>query len=221
MKIIGLAIIVCLTIIEICFYYHNQNEQFKNKLEEEKKEKKTAEEKKKQIHNNIKPIQNSLLNKIELVKEEQNDDILPWYKIRKLENGFNEYILKVNNVNEKKLLEWKELTRNLKYDKINKKISYTTQQEGEALAVVNLVLSNLNNDIDIKEILDNNLLSISIKKAINHKLVSTKLKELINIANNKEPSDEFDFDIDTYNIDIELSKDEPFQPYIGKEYSLL
>ena len=138
MKIIGFAIIVCLLIIEIMFYYHNQKEQFKNKLEQEKKDKET----KKKTPNEIKPMENSLLSKIDKLQE-NNENIKPWYQIRDLENGFNEYILKLNNFNENKLIQRKELIKNLKYDRNNKKISYSTQQEGEALAIVNLILSNL------------------------------------------------------------------------------
>ena len=217
MKIIGYAIIVCLLIIEIIFYYHNQKEEFKNKLKKEKEE-----ENKNTTPNEIKPMENSLLSKLDKLQE-NNDNIKPWYKIRDLNNSFNEYILKLNNFNESKLVQWKELIKNLKYDKINKKISYTTQQEGEALAITNLILSNLNNDIELKEILDNNLLQISIKKATNYKLVAKKLRELIESANSKEIEESFDFDVDTYNIDQNNShnKQDPFQPYIGKEYSLL
>jgi hypothetical protein len=111
MKIIGFAIIVCLLIIELIFYYHNKNEKFKNKIEDDKNKK----EEKKSTPNEIKPIQNNLLNKIENLKEESNDNIKPWYKIRKLENGSNEYILKVNNFNENKLIKWKELITNFNY----------------------------------------------------------------------------------------------------------
>ena len=217
MKIIGFTIIVCLLIIELIFYYHNKNEKFKNKIEDDKNKK----EEKKSTPNEIKPIQNNLLNKIENLKEESNDNIKPWYEIRKLENGSNEYILKVNNFNENKLIKWKELITNFNYDNTNNKISYITNQEGEALAIINLVLSNLNNDIELKEILDNNLLQISIKKAINHKLVLKKLKDLIESSNNKEINEDFEYNIDTYNIDNSLNNQDMIEPYIGKEYSLL
>jgi hypothetical protein len=251
MKIIGYTIIICLLVIEIIFYYHNKNENFKNEL----KKKEVDKEKKEKLDNKktpnyVNPIENNLLyNKInsedinskDINSEDINSkdinskdinskdinskdinskDIKPWNKISQLNNDFTKYILKINNFNENKLIEWKKIIKNLNYDKNNKNISYITQHEGEALAIANLILSNLNNDIKLEEILDNNLLQISIKKAVNHKLVSSKLRELIETSNNKEINETFDFDIDTYDIEQE-SKTNKITPYLGKEYSLI
>jgi hypothetical protein len=55
-----------------------------------------------------------------------------------------------------------------------------TSSEEEALVITNLIISYINGDITIEEILSRNMIKTSINKAKKIKLVSVKLTELIN-----------------------------------------
>lgn len=228
MKIVGYTIIIVLLMLEIIFYYYNKNETFKNEqIEKKHKEKKKT----KLVNEKFTSFKNEEI-------EEYNEDIRPWNKVVKVDDEYSKYFIKINNFNENKFLEWKELIKYLDYDVMTKNIIYKTKYEAEALAVINLIISNMNNDIEINDILNNNLLEISIRKAMSLKLVCTKLRDLIESSNkSKNNSDSFDYDIDTFDINEKSDMlnnynknlfdnkpipkiDNNIQPYMGKEYSL-
>lgn len=224
MKVIGYSIITILLILEIVFFYYNKNETFKNN-------------KKKEDQNKKKSFVNQSFTELDI--DTNSDAIKPWNKILKVNEDYNKYIINIKNFNENKYMQWKELLENLDYNYISKKLSYTSKYEGEALAIINLLISHMNNDIEFEEIFDNNLLEKSIKKAMSNKLVCKKLKELIESSNVElENIDDFDYDVDTFDINDKanmlntfnknLFEEKPLQmfnnniqPYIGKEFSLL
>ena len=67
--------------------------------------------------------------------------------------------------------------------------------------IVNLIISNMNNDIKMDEIIDNKLITVSIQKAKTHKLVCNKLKELI-LENNRSLEDKQYESSIRYNTDF-------------------
>ena len=80
-------------------------------------------------------------------------------------------------------IEWKLIINKNKviidYDIDNNYLIVKTKSEEEALSIVNLFISNLNNEIELIDIIENNLINISKRKATSHKLVKIKLIELI------------------------------------------
>jgi hypothetical protein len=188
-------IIILLLILEFYFNYFIKKQ--KNKLEEnyEEDEKETFEN----IEGSIEIEQFESVQSEEDVIQFKNPN--PWCKISINKNDYTKYYIKMNNFDEKIFLEWKKLIDSLDYDVESKELILETKEEHEALALVNLIISNMNNNIDINEIIDKKLITISIQKAKSHKLVCNKLKELI-LENNKVPYErEYDSTI-RYNSDI-------------------
>ena len=163
----------------------------------------------------------------------------PWCKIMVGDNT-TKYFIKINNFQENKFIEWKKIIENLDYDIKNKELILETTEEAEALALVNLIISTMNDDISLEDVLNNKLISISIRKAKSHKLVCNKLIELIKEnnspkRNNIESLDSsVEYSVDTDNS-IPLIQTPPQsnlnnakanylsmepQPYAGTEYSL-
>jgi hypothetical protein len=176
LTITGISIVLVIIMIEIYLnYFYKEN--FKIDIE----------------------IKQPIINKEIIEFNEPN----PWNKI--IINSLtqkNIYHIKLNNFDGDKFIEWKNILNNIDYNVSTKELSIETKEESEALACVNLIISNMNNDININEILNKNLLKISIKKAKNHKLVSNKLIELIKENNNslEEINDEMEYNIDTVEL---------------------
>lgn len=109
----------------------------------------------------------------------------PWNKID-IRNSNKKYYIKINNINKyiDKIIIWKQLPF-IKNDMIDMDIEkdyliIKTSSEEEALVITNLIISYINGDITIDEILEKNIIKTSINKAKKIKLVSVKLTELIN-----------------------------------------
>lgn len=235
---IGITIILLLLLLEGYFYLYKSKDNFTNI----KKEKETNETKLTGLTKTEgSPIvDDNVLDVIEF--EEQN----PWYKAIIGKNDYTKYFIKIKNFDNEKFIEWKALVKNLDYDVDSKSLIITTDTEGEALAVINLIISNMNRDITLSEIIEKDLIKISIKKAKSHKLVCNKLIELIK-NNNKEMSNntQIDYIMDTANmpkimhiqnnenqllnnVNKNIFGDEPIekydsyiQPYGGSEFSLI
>jgi hypothetical protein len=115
--------------------------------------------------------------------EQLNPD--PWVKIEELEH-INKYYIYIKKINKHldKILIWKQLPsiRNdlIDVDLNNNYLILKTQNEEEALVICNLILSYINNDISINDVLSRNLINSSITKAKKYNLVNSKLTELIN-----------------------------------------
>lgn len=93
------------------------------------------------------------------------------------------YIKIINNNIMPVFIEWKLIINKNKviidYDIDNNYLIVKTKSEEEALSIVNLFISNLNNEIELTDIIENNLINISKRKATSHKLVKIKIIELI------------------------------------------
>ena len=135
-----------------------------------------------------------IINKPSENNIDENNINEPWDKIKKYNNSVKYYI-KINNINKKKINDWNNIIKyNIDIDTNKKYIIILSDTEEEALAIANLFLSYINNEIDLDEIVDNNLIELSIRKAKTHSLVKIKLKELI-----KEGVKEYNSNIDNLN----------------------
>jgi len=119
-----------------------------------------------------KPSINNEYNSIHYIKDPN-----PWIKIVN-DDLYTKYYIKINNFNAIKFIEWNKITNKLKYDKDNNNLIIRTKTEEEALALTNLFISNMNNDIELNEIIENNLINLSKSKASN-KLVKRKIIDFI------------------------------------------
>ena len=108
----------------------------------------------------------------------------PWDKIKKKTN-YNIYYIRINIFNDDNYIKWKNITNKIDYNINNKYLIIKTPNMEEALAITNLYICCLNNEIDINEILDNDLIQLSTQKAMANNLVSLKLIELIKEGQNK------------------------------------
>jgi len=125
----------------------------------------------------------------------------PWDKIKK-KSKYNVYYIKLNYFNDDNFIKWKNITKKIDYDIDNKYFIIKTNNEAEALAITNLYVCCLNNEMDTNEIVENDLISLSTHKAKTNKLVSTKLIELIKEGQSKINNTEtfINDSIDTNNI---------------------
>lgn len=144
----------------------------------------------------------------------------PWCKISINNNDYTKYYIKLNNFNENKYLEWKKLIDSLDYDVKTKELILETEEESEALALVNLIISNMNGDIELDDILENRLISVSIQKAKTHKLVCNKLKELIldnnSKSTNKKFTDKLNYTTDMNDYDSNMEDETIVENYINQ-----
>jgi len=86
----------------------------------------------------------------------------------------------LNHTISKQLLdEWNKIIPNLGFNDRDKHLMITTSDEESALAVINLVLSTVHDELTIKEIIESNLIDISVAKIKAHPLVRTKILEQI------------------------------------------
>jgi hypothetical protein len=123
----------------------------------------------------------------------------PWSKVVTTPEGKKYFYTKLNKFNEKLYMEWKEIIENLDYDISTKELIIESRDEPRALAILNLIISNMKGNITISEIFENDLMNKSIIKARKHKVVSKKLLELI-----KENNEQFTGIVnneDTYSQD--------------------
>lgn len=123
----------------------------------------------------------------------------PWSKVVTTPDGKKYFYTKINKFNEKLYMEWKDIIDNLDYDISTKELIIESRDEPRALAILNLIISNMKGNITISEIFENDLMNKSIIKARKHKVVSKKLLELI-----KENNEEFTGIVnneDTYSKD--------------------
>lgn len=109
----------------------------------------------------------------------------PWSKIITDIDGKKYFFVVLNFFNERKYMDWKDVIPELDYDIDTKELVIESKDEPRALAILNLLISNMKGDISIKDIFKNDLMNKSIIKARKHKMVSQKLLQLIK-ENNKE-----------------------------------
>ena len=113
------------------------------------------------------------------VEQIENEIYTPWIKVKNYDN-YTKYYIKINNIDKKKLEEWEGLNDiNIKYNFTQKCLIIKCLTEEEALAIVNLFISNMCNEIEMNEIIENDMINVSYKKAKKYKMVKNKLIELI------------------------------------------
>lgn len=141
----------------------------------------------------------------------------PWDKID-VDKDKHKYYIKINNFDENKFLEWKKLPIKIDYDVDNKYLIIKTKSEENALAIANLFISCMNNEIDFQYIVDNDMINISRLKAKTYKMVKKKLIELIKEGSQRSPEittgEHFDTNEINYNIDNNLMVEHYAQPII-------
>lgn len=137
----------------------------------------------------------------------------PWVSII-LSNNFNEYHCHIPFFHELKYSAWQDILIN-NIDRENKTIKIRCTTEEEALAILNLIISNFLGDLELEEIIKSKLLSVSIKKATRFKPVAHKLRELINNNLQKSSKSTPDYFNDSSNSNSSLLG------YGGPEYLFL
>jgi len=114
-------------------------------------------------------------------KEIVFDKMNPWSKLV-VRNGtefpYNYYIpVKIPSLND--FQNWKDMVPNLDFNPRSGELIIPSKDEGSALALANLIIANLHDQISLNEIVDTHLIQISVAKAQAHELVRNKLREQI------------------------------------------
>ena len=108
----------------------------------------------------------------------------PWTKIY-VGNNINKYYLKIKNINKylDNIVAWKQLpfirTDMIDVDVENEFLIIKSNNEREALVISNLIISNLNNELTIDDIVAKDLINTSLAKAEKYIIVVNKLREFI------------------------------------------
>lgn len=133
------------------------------------------------------------IKNINIIKEDMTENTInfiqpnPWTKIVTKKDNKKLYSANIKKFNENLFVEWRNIIENLDYDVTTKEIIIESRDEPRALAILNLIISNMKGDITISEIFENDLMNKSILKARKHKVVAKKLLDLIkenNTTNN-------------------------------------
>lgn len=114
-------------------------------------------------------------------KEIVFDKMNPWSKVI-IRNGtefpYNYHIpVTISSLND--FQNWKDLVPNLNFNPRSGELIIPSKDEGSALALTNLIIANLHDQISIKEIVEKQLIQVSVAKAQAHELVRNKLREQI------------------------------------------
>ena len=92
---------------------------------------------------------------------------------------------------------WKQIIPNLDFNSKTGELIIPSKDEGSALAIVNLIVSNFQGQLSIENILEKNLIQISIAKAQQYDMVRNKLREqIIETVQGKNIIDKTDFEQD-------------------------
>ena len=105
----------------------------------------------------------------------------PWTRVD-IVNGdefpFRYYIkIKISSLNEYQ--NWKQLVPNLDFNANTGELIIPSKDEGSALALANLIIAQLQDQISLQDIINKNLLQISVAKAQAHEVIRTKLRDQI------------------------------------------
>lgn len=105
----------------------------------------------------------------------------PWIKVVVNENSkykYNHYIrVKIHNIHSYN--KWLDMLDNIVVDNKNNIIVISTHDEPSALAIINIILINILNQITFEHILNKNLINISINKCQNSVTVQNKIRQQI------------------------------------------
>ena len=137
---------------------------------------------------NKEPIPNDSVkyNTSTLLPQNENKEIVfdkmnPWSKVI-IRNGtefpYNYYIpVTIPSLND--FQNWKNIVPNLDFNPQSGELIVPSKDEGSALALTNLIIANLHDQLTIDEIINKQLIQISVAKAQAHELVRNKLREQI------------------------------------------
>ena len=169
------------------------------------------------------PISNDIQKLVEIYGEPTNvsDNIYswdymsqtPWNKIIYKQNSDFPYYYfitaAINNLNE--FERWKNILPNLEFDPKRKSLVFNTKDEGTALAVANIVLSNLQGKLSFEDILNKKLIPISINRTTHHDMIKHKIREQLTELVNKDwnsnkPSENLDYQEDIASTQTETNE---------------
>jgi hypothetical protein len=148
----------------------------------------------------------------EIIQEEHYDKDNIWSRIIVDKSSDYPYLyhIKVAIPSLNDLQNWIKIIPNLNFSPHTGELIIPSKDEGSALAVANLIIANLNNNISMSDIINKQLLQISIAKAQSHDLVRTKLKEQIktnlNIKASSDASKVPNFEMDLANKNNMVNK---------------
>ena len=223
-KICIIIIFILLSYQSYCdiFNIHSNNKEEtnnKNKTPTENKKDDLEKEEKKQIekfdnmyNNSLSEFEDFSYGKPHTIKSNENgqyyywefNDPLPWSKIVYNPNSnynYNYYI--ILEIKSNKLFNvWKKIIPNLKYN--NNELIIPSNDEEGALTLANLIINNLQNNLEMKDIINNNMIQKSIYKAKKYKIIKNKLKnqicELLYGFKNDNSRKEYTNDLAFHNI---------------------
>lgn len=121
-----------------------------------------------------------------------------------------------------KLKKWKNVIPNLEYK--NNILYLPSKDEESSLALLNLILSNLNDELLFEEIINNNLIPISVNKIKSHQLIKNKILEQIMEKVSTETdvnSADYATDLADTDNDLKTTKVEDIDAYGGGEFTFL
>lgn len=105
----------------------------------------------------------------------------PWSSIKRYPNEEYEYHfrfkVRIPSLND--LENWKQIVPNIDFDPKTGEIIIPSKDEGSALALANLMVSNFFGQLSLDEILTKNLIQVSVTKAQSYEIVRNKLREQI------------------------------------------
>lgn len=131
---------------------------------------------------------------------------LPWDKIKETKDQ-NYYYINIKKFDEKKYMEWKDLISDIEYDISKKLLKIPSKDEERAISIVNLMISNMNNDIKMSDIIENNLINRSIIKSRQRNVLFNKIKNLVIENNSETTKNNLISNIDTFNNDDTKNND--------------
>ena len=119
------------------------------------------------------------------------------------------FIIKINIKNTDKqsyltkIKKWSEIIPGIQLNMENNELVIPSEDDNIALAIVNLIINNLKDDLSLKNIIENNLITISIAKIRSYASIRTKIIEQImeningesNYQNNTEEHLEYEEDL--------------------------
>ena len=169
------------------------------------------------------PISNDIQKLVEIYGEPTNvsDNIYswdymsqtPWNKIIYKQNSDFPYYYfitaTISNLSE--FEKWKNILPNLEFDPKRKSLVFNTKDEGTALAVANIVISNLQGKLSLEDILNKKLIPISINRTTHHDMIKHKIREqlteLVNQDwNSNKPSENLDYQEDIASTQTETNE---------------
>lgn len=161
-----------------------------------------------------------------------------WTRVEKDDDtNYKKYYVIVHDFDEKKFKQWNDIIPEdeLEYIIETKEIMILSKDEKKAIAILNLIISHMQNNISMDDIIVGDLINRSIIKARKYDIVPIRLIELIKENNKKElnqlniqdietiDTSKFNNDIEPNDEDVKENKqvdDNSFENNHHKEFKL-